>query len=121
MPQFDVHERIEAWNNLAAMIKFLSLEEYLKTATIKDFVDSLNKLAPHDNEEELIDNEIVHKNYKNTPGFITEKEMLISAIVEDLIKVITGTLGKKAIEEAEILPEEFKSILRKHIKGTIDD
>lgn len=119
MPQFDEHEKIEAWNNLAAMIKFLSLEEYMKIATVQDFVSSLNKLTPHPNEEdEIINNEVIDGNYKETPGFITEKETVISAITKDLIQVIFDTFGEESILEDKTLLNKFKMVLRDHIEKT---
>ena len=119
MPQFDEHEKIEAWNNLAAMIKFLSLEEYMKAATIKDFVSSLNTLAPHEeNDEEIIENEITNNGYKNTPGFITEKEMVISAITKDLISLVLQAFGEEPVTGNETLTNKIKGVLRKHIEKT---
>lgn len=119
MPQFDEHEKIEAWNNLAAMIKFLSLEEYMKIATVQDFVSSLNKLTPHPNEEdEIINNEIINGSYKETPGFITEKETVISAITEDLIALMKDIFKEDEGEAIKILQEQFKGVLRNHIEKT---
>ena len=113
--QTDEHnERIDAWNNLATIIKFLLLEKYIQRETANDITISLNKLAPLNEKTDELEEQIMDNQYKSKPGFIDEKEETLKIVSTKLVE-ITKKIVKINDEESRKLKKEFSELLNKTI------
>lgn len=102
LPHEEHNEQIDAWNNLATVIKFLLMEQYIKKETAGDLIVSLNKLQPILEElKEDIEEEIIPQ-YKQQPGFINEKEQTLKTVANKLVRIVNGII--------KITDEEFKEM-----------
>ncbi len=119
MPLVEIQNKVEAWNNIAAFIKFLSLEEYIKRTTMNDIIKSLNELTPEeftDAIEEATQKEIEpQKEYIQAPGFMREEEQIISIITKELIAALKEIFNGDETHDNEKLTNKIKLVLRNHI------